>query len=450
MQHRPSLPPSLSEDFNICALSIQRLRAHVWYGHVSAVVGLLVEVVGIAVHVHIGSTVEVYTLNHSKLLGEVIGFRGTLSLVMAYGSLEGVAPGARVDVLGSGLYLYPNLDWKGRVLDGLGRPADGRGPLPQGAIPYSVKASPPAAHDRLRVHDRIDLGIRVLNTFTTCCLGQRMGIFSGSGVGKSVLLGQIARLTQCDVAVIGLIGERGREVKEFLEDHLGTEGLKRAIMIEATSDMPALVRRQAAYITLTVAEYFRDQGLNVLCMIDSITRFAAAQREIGLSAGEPPTTRGYPPTVFAELPRLLERAGTGVAKGTITGLFTVLVEGDDLNEPIADAVRSILDGHIILDRATAEHGQYPAVNVLKSLSRTMPDCNEPEETLLITRARQLLSVYEDMAEMIRLGAYRKGSSPEVDEAIRLYPALMAFMAQEKQERSSLTEGFEGLHQVLST
>lgn len=445
MQSQP-----LPEDFNICLKSIQRLRSQVWYGHISAVVGLLVEVIGISARVHIGSTVEIYTLNHGKLLGEIIGFRGNLSLVMAYGSLEGVAPGARVDVLGNGLYLYPTPDWKGRVLDGLGRPADGKGPLPQGALPYGVKASPPAAHDRLRVHDRIDLGIRVLNTFTTCCLGQRMGIFSGSGVGKSVLLGQIARLTNCDVAVIGLIGERGREVKEFLQDHLGEEGLKRAVMIEATSDMPALVRRQAAYITLTVAEYFRDQGLNVLCMIDSITRFAAAQREIGLSAGEPPTTRGYPPTVFAELPRLLERAGTGIDKGTITGLFTVLVEGDDLNEPIADAVRSILDGHIVLDRSIAEHGQYPAVNVLKSLSRTMPDCNTPEETQLITRSRQLLSVYEDMAEMIRLGAYRKGSSVEVDEAIRLYPTLMAFLAQEKQDCSTLLEGFEGLKRVLSS
>lgn len=437
-------------DFNVCTMSIKRLRSQVWYGHISAVVGLLVEVIGISARVHIGSTVEIYTLSHNTLLGEVIGFRGTLSLVMVYGSLEGVAPGARVDVLGSGLYLYPTPEWRGRVLDGLGRPADRKGPLPQGTKAYGVKASPPAAHDRLRIHDRVDLGIRVLNTFTTCCLGQRMGIFSGSGVGKSVLLGQIARLTDCDVAVIGLIGERGREVKEFLEDHLGPEGLKRAVMIEATSDMSALVRRQAAYITLTVAEYFRDQGLNVLCMIDSITRFAAAQREIGLSAGEPPTTRGYPPTVFAELPRLLERAGTGIHKGTITGLFTVLVEGDDLNEPIADAVRSILDGHIVLDRLTAEHGRYPAVNVLKSLSRTMPDCNTPEETLLITRARQLLSVYEDMAEMIRLGAYRKGSSPEVDEAIRLYPALMTFLSQEKKERSSLQESFESLKHVLSS
>ncbi len=261
------------------------------------------------------------------------------------------------------------------MVDGLGRPVDGLGLLPNGADPQPIKAPPPAAANRARVAERIETGVRTLDLFVPLCRGQRLGLFAGSGVGKSVLLSMLARWTQCDVAVIGLIGERGREVQEFIEDDLGPEGMARSVVVVATSDEPALMRRRAAWTTLAVAEHFRDQGLNVLCLMDSVTRFAMAQREIGLASGEPPATKGYTPTVFAELPRLLERAGPGApGKGMITGLFTVLVDGDDHNEPVADAVRGILDGHVVMRRAIAERGRYPAIDILKSVSRTLPHC----------------------------------------------------------------------------
>jgi flagellum-specific ATP synthase len=290
--------------------------------------------------------------------------------------------------------------------------------------------------------------VRALNTFLTCCRGQRMGIFAGSGVGKSVLLAMLAKYTKSDVAVIGLVGERGREVQEFLQDDLGEAGLKRSIVVVATSDEPALMRRQAAYMTLALAEYFREEGNAVLCMIDSITRFAMAQREVGLSAGEPPTAKGYTPTVFSELPKLLERAGPGSGEGTITGLFTVLVDGDDHNEPVADAVRGILDGHIVMERAIAERGRYPAINVLKSVSRTMPKSADPQFMPFVAKARQVMATYADMEELIRLGAYRAGSSPEVDEAIALHEPLEAFLSQGKEEATTMREAYERLSKVI--
>ncbi len=430
-----------------CELS--RFPELIWFGRVQSIQGLLVEVSGFSTKVHLGSTVRIHKENDETIFGEVVGFNKEISLVMPYGMLEGVRPFARVDVLGEALKVYPTMAWKGRVISALGEPLDDLGPLPQGNEAYSLKATPPPARTRLRTKKRIDLGVKVLNTFTTCCRGQRIGIFSGSGVGKSVLLGQITRFTDCDVVVVGLIGERGREVNDFIEEQLGEEGLKKAVVVVATSDTPALIRRQASYLTMTLAEYFRDQKLNVLCLMDSVTRFAAAQREIGLSVGEPPTTRGYPPTVFSELPRLLERAGTTHHEGSITGIFNVLVEGDDQNEPIADAARSILDGHIVLERAIAERGQYPAVNILKSISRTMPDCNSLEESEMIKRARRLMSIYDDMSEMIQLGAYRKGSSVEVDEAIRIFPKLRVFLSQGKEEKTTLPESFEQLGHLLS-
>ena len=275
-----------------------------------------------------------------------------------------------------------------------------------------------------------------------------MGIFAGSGVGKSVLMSMAARYTSADVSVIGLIGERGREVQEFLQDDLGDEGLARSVVVIATSDEPALMRRQAAYLTLAISEFFRDEGKDVLCLMDSVTRFAMAQREIGLSAGEPPTAKGYTPTVFTELPKLLERAGPGTGDGSITGIFTVLVDGDDHNEPIADAVRGILDGHIVMQRSIAERGRYPAINILKSVSRTMPKSADPVFLPVITRARQVMGTYADMEELIRLGAYRAGSSPEVDEAIRLHPAIEGFLRQAKDEVTSLGEGYRQLDQIL--
>ena len=277
-----------------------------------------------------------------------------------------------------------------------------------------------------------------------------MGIFSGSGVGKSVLLSMLARNVVADVAVIGLIGERGREVQEFLQDDLGEEGLARSVVVVATSDEPALMRRQAAYLTFAISEYFRDQAQHVLLLMDSVTRFAVAQREIGLAAGEPPTAKGYTPTVFAELPRLLERAGTGAGEGTITGVFTVLVEGDDHNEPIADAVRAILDGHIVMERSIAERGRYPAINVLKSVSRSMPRSADPAYLDVLARARKVMATYSDMEELIRLGAYRPGSSPEVDEAIALHPVLEAFLSQDRTESTGLTEGYQRLAEAVSS
>ena len=316
-------------------------------------------------------------------------------------------------------------------------------------MPHPIRNVPPPAHLRQRVGAKLDLGVRALNAFLTCCEGQRMGIFSGSGVGKSILMSMIARYTSADVAVIGLIGERGREVQEFINDELGPEGLARSVVVVATSDEAALIRRQAAHMTLAIAEYFRDLGKSVLCLMDSVTRFAMAQREIGLAAGEPPTTKGYPPTAFAELPKLLERAGPGEnGKGSITGLFTVLVDGDDHNEPIADAARGILDGHIVLERAIAERGRYPAINILRSVSRTMPACNTADENALVTRARRILAAYENMAEMIRLGAYRKGSNKEVDEAISLYGPLEEFLRQGKDEREMLSGSYAKLARAL--
>ena len=276
-----------------------------------------------------------------------------------------------------------------------------------------------------------------------------MGVFAGSGVGKSVLLSMLARNVAADVSVIGLVGERGREVQEFLQDDLGESGLARSVVVVSTSDEPALMRRQAAYLTLAIAEYFRDEHKDVLVLMDSVTRFAMAQREIGLSAGEPPTAKGYTPTVFTELPRLLERAGPGIDAGTITGIFTVLVDGDDHNEPIADAVRSILDGHIVMERAIAERGRYPAINVLKSVSRTMPRAADPAYLPVITRARQIMATYADMEELIRLGAYRAGSSAEVDEAIGLHQPLEQFLAQLKEESTPLNEGYAWLAQIVA-
>jgi flagellum-specific ATP synthase len=342
----------------------------------------------------------------------------------------------------------PSEGWLGRVVNALGEPIDGLGPLPPGPAPYSFRSSPPPAHARRRVGAPLDLGVRALNTFVTCCRGQRMGIFSGSGVGKSVLLSMLARNVAADVSVIGLVGERGREVQEFLQDDLGPAGLARSVVVVSTSDEPALMRRQAAYLTLAIAEFFRDLHKDVLVLMDSVTRFAMAQREIGLSAGEPPTAKGYTPTVFTELPRLLERAGPGTDEGTITGVFTVLVDGDDHNEPVADAVRGILDGHIVMERAIAERGRYPAINVLKSISRTMPRAADPEFLPVITRAKQVMATYADMEELIRLGAYRPGSSPDVDEAIALHDLLEDFLRQMKDDSTSLTDGYRLLAEIL--
>jgi flagellum-specific ATP synthase len=419
------------------------------YGRVVGVRGLMVEVAGPLYAMSVGARVMVET-GAKPIPCEVVGFSGQHALLMPFAPLEGVRRGCRALVTSVAGSVRPSAAWLGRVVDALGEPIDGKGPLMAGPEPYPYRATPPLAHARRRVGEPLDLGVRALNTFLTCCRGQRMGIFAGSGVGKSVLLSMMARNVAADVSVIGLIGERGREVQEFLQDDLGEEGLARSVVVVSTSDQPALMRRQAAYLTLAIAEYFRNDNKDVLVLMDSVTRFAMAQREIGLSAGEPPTAKGYTPTVFTELPRLLERAGPGTAdQGTITGIFTVLVDGDDHNEPIADAVRGILDGHIVMERAIAERGRYPAINILKSVSRTMPRAADQQYLPAINRARQVMATYADMEELIRLGAYRTGTSAEVDEAIALHKPLEAFLSQGKEEATSLADGYRGLAGILA-
>ncbi|MFD1352772.1 flagellar protein export ATPase FliI [Methylorubrum suomiense] len=421
------------------------------FGRVTAIRGLLVEVAGPVAAMRLGGRLDVVVEagGAGTVPCEVIGFSGDRALAMPFGSLEGVRRGCPVLVRDEAAgAVRPSQGWLGRTVDALGRPIDGLGPLPQGPAIYPLRADPPPAHGRRRVGAPLDLGVRCINTFLTMCRGQRMGIFAGSGVGKSVLLSMLARYTAADVAVIGLVGERGREVQEFLQDDLGAAGLSRSVVVVATSDEPVLMRRNAAYVTLAVAEYFRDQGAQVLCMIDSITRFAMAQRDIGLAGGEPPTAKGYTPTVFSELPRLLERAGPGTGEGAISGLFTVLVEGDDHNEPVADAVRGILDGHIVMERRIAETGRYPAINVLRSVSRTMPRACDPAHLPTVRRARKVLATYADMEELIRLGAYRAGASPEVDEAVALMPDLTAFLGQGKEEATSISEGYARLAAIV--
>ena len=426
---------------------VNKLEEEAYFGKVTGVQGLFIEVSGIRTRLSIGDRCHVTSTNGKIIPCELVSFKEDKLLLMPYASLEGIGLGCRVDVENAKPVIYPHPSWLGRIINAFGEAIDGKGPLIKGDKPYFIKSSPPPAQFRDRVKGKVDLGVKAVNTFLTICKGQRMGIFAGSGVGKSTLMSMMARHTSSDVSVIGLIGERGREAKEFVEDVLGAEGLEKSVLVLATSDESPLMRRQAAYVAMAVAEYFRDQNKDVLCMMDSITRFAMAQREISLSVGEPPASKGYTPSVFAELPRLLERPGSG--NGTITGLFTVLVDGDDHNEPVADAVRSILDGHIVLDRAIAERNRYPAINILRSISRTMPDCDTKEEYALVAKARKYISAYEDMAELIRLGAYKKGSNREVDEAIFYYPKIEAFLSQGKQERFTLPECYQQLEQILS-
>jgi len=423
-------------------------------GKVAGVNGLLIESRGGLSRLAVGARAEIQRLHQPPLPAEVVGFRDAKALLMPFGPVEGVAPGADIRIIDSAAAVRPTAAWLGRIIDAFGQPIDGKGPLPTGPVSYPLRAPPPPAHARGRVGERLDLGVRAMDVFTTTCRGQRLGIFAGSGVGKSVLLSMLARQATCDAVVVGLIGERGREVREFIEETLGEAGLARAIVVVATSDEPALKRRQAAYMTLALAEFLRDQDLEVLCLMDSVTRFAMAQREIGLAAGEPPTTKGYTPTVFTELPKLLERAGPGPRRpdgttaGPITALFTVLVDGGDHDEPIADAVRGILDGHIVMDRKIAERGRFPAIDVLKSVSRTLPGCQSAAEWDLTRRARQSLSAYTNMEELIRIGAYRAGADPIVDRAIALNPGLEAFLSQSPDEATPMAESFSRLETIL--
>ena len=429
--------------------SVTRLPDHDVYGRVTKVLGLLVEIAGFGSDLSIGSRVHLKPNRDYEVPCEVVGFRDDHALLMPFGTLDGISLGCPAVMRGNKPAIMPDERWLGRVVNAMGEPIDGKGPIPHGGVPMPLRNSPPAPHSRQRVGHQLDLGVRAINTFLATCQGQRMGIFSGSGVGKSVLLSMMARYTAADISVIGLVGERGREVQEFLQDDLGEEGLKRSVVVVATGDEPALMRRQAAYTTLAIAEYFRDHGRQVLCLIDSVTRFAMAQREIGLSAGEPPTSKGYPPTTFGEMARLLERAGPGgPGQGSITGLFSVLVEGDDTSEPVSDAARGILDGHIVMEREIAARGRYPAINVLKSVSRSMPKAVSEHRNEILREAKKVISSYEDMAELIRLGAYRKGSDPDVDKAIKIYPQIEDFLRQNKDENTSIDESFKMLGAIV--
>jgi len=431
------------------ANEIDALDPRRFEGRVTGLSGSLVELTGPVEALALGARATIQGARPAR--GEIVGFRGDRALLAPYDAIEAIRPGMRVSLEGGSPMARPTRAWLGRVIDCFGNPVDGVGPLPQGLKPHLVRAAPPSAHDRARVGGRLDVGVRALNIFAALCRGQRMGVFAGSGVGKSVLMSMLARGAAADVIVIGLCGERGREVKEFIEDTLGEEGRRRSVVVVATSDESAARRRLAPHMACAVAEHFRDEGLDVLLLVDSVTRFAMAQREIGLSVGEPPTTKGYTPSVFAELPKLLERAGPGHEgeHGSITALFTVLVDGDDHNEPIADAVRGILDGHIVMERSIAERGRYPAINVLKSISRLMPMCHTPDENQLVARARELLSLYGEMEELIRIGAYKPGADAQVDEAIRVRSALEAVLAQNRDEHSSIKESFAMLAEALT-
>ncbi|MEC1678788.1 MULTISPECIES: flagellar protein export ATPase FliI [Bacillus] len=412
------------------------------YGKVKRVIGLMIESKGPASS--IGDLCLIYAKGQSGkvIKAEVVGFQEENILLMPYLEAASIAPGSIVEATGESLRIKVGAGLIGQVIDAFGEPLDGK-ILPKGLSPVSTEQSPPNPMKRPPIREKMGVGVRSIDSLLTVGKGQRIGIFAGSGVGKSTLMGMIAKQTEADLNVIALVGERGREVREFIEKDLGEEGLKRSIVVVATSDQPALMRLKAAYTATAIAEYFRDKGQNVMFMMDSVTRVAMAQREIGLAAGEPPTTKGYTPSVFAILPRLLERTGAN-EHGTITAFYTVLVDGDDMNEPIADTVRGILDGHIVLDRALANKGQFPAVNVLKSISRVMSNISTKQHLDAANKFRELLSTYQNSEDLINIGAYKRGSSREIDEAIQFYPQLIQFLKQGTEESASLEESIAAL------
>ncbi|RPK06679.1 hypothetical protein BSBH6_00302 [Bacillus subtilis] len=412
------------------------------YGKVKRVIGLMIESKGPASS--IGDVCLIYAKGQSGkvIKAEVVGFQEENILLMPYLEAASIAPGSIVEATGESLRVKVGAGLIGQVIDAFGKPLDGK-LLPKGLSPVSTEQSPPNPMKRPPIREKMGVGVRSIDSLLTVGKGQRIGIFAGSGVGKSTLMGMIAKQTEADLNVIALVGERGREVREFIEKDLGEEGLKRSIVVVATSDQPALMRLKAAYTATAIAEYFRDKGQNVMFMMDSVTRVAMAQREIGLAAGEPPTTKGYTPSVFAILPRLLERTGAN-EHGTITAFYTVLVDGDDMNEPIADTVRGILDGHIVLDRALANKGQFPAVNVLKSISRVMSNISTRQHLDAANKFRELLSTYQNSEDLINIGAYKRGSSREIDEAIQFYPQLIQFLKQGTDESALLEESIAAL------
>jgi flagellum-specific ATP synthase len=406
-------------------------------GKVTNIVGLVVE--GHGPGSSMGGMCEIYSkARKSSIMAEVVGFRNKRVLLMPLGDLGGIGPGSVIIARKSQPIVKVGNDMLGRVVDGMGEPLDGKGPLMlDSEMPLYGKPYNPLK--KRRIDEPLDLGIRSINGLLTVGKGQRMAIMSGSGVGKSVLLGMMARHTKADVNVIALIGERGREVNEFLERDLGEEGLKRSVVVTAISDQPSLIRIRGAYLATTIAEYFRDQGLDVLLMMDSITRFAMSMREIGLAVGEPPTTKGYTPSCFAKMPKLLERAGNTSSKGSITGLYTVLVEGDDLTEPVADTVRSIVDGHIVLSRDLAARGHYPAVDILRSVSRVMNDIVDEKHLSAARSIQSMTAVYEEARDLINIGAYVAGNNPEIDNAIGHIDSINRFLKQDINENAAIEQ-----------
>jgi flagellum-specific ATP synthase len=433
-----TLPTGVELDFSRALRELAELNPMRVSGRVTDVIGLVVEASGPGAP--LGSLCHIVGVER-VIPAEIVGFRTGRVLLMPLGELAGVAPGSRVVLVREKPIVRVGDAMLGRVLDALGRPLDGRGPIEvEAEYPlYGERMNP---LDRRPIREPLDLGVRAINALLTCGRGQRLGIFAGSGVGKSALLGMMARYTRAEVTVIALVGERGREVREFVERDLG-DGLSRSVVVAATSDQPPLVRIRGAFLATTIAERFRDQGRDVLLMMDSLTRVAMAQREIGLSVGEPPSARGYTPSVFGLLPRLLERAGQG-REGSITGLYTVLVEGDDMNEPIADAARSLLDGHVALSRRLASESHYPAIDVLGSISRVMVDVVPPEHRAAAARVRSWLATHRDAEDLINIGAYARGSSAAIDEAISRLPAITAFLRQPLDHRAPMTESVAAL------
>ncbi|NJD01282.1 MAG: flagellar protein export ATPase FliI [Ruminiclostridium sp.] len=416
-----------------------------YYGHVSKVVGLTIESNG--PEVNIGELCKLYASKGNKIINtEVVGFRDSKVLLMPLGEMSGIGPGNLVVASNTSLKVGVGKSLAGRVLDGMGNPIDNMGPL-QIEKYYPVYNTPPNPLTRKRINEPLALGVKAIDGLITVGKGQRVGIFSGSGVGKSTLIGMIARNTKADINVIALIGERGREVREFLEKDLKEEGLARSVVIVATSDQPALIRLKGAMIATAVAEYFRDQGMDVLLLMDSLTRFAMAQREIGLAIGEPPVSRGYTPSVFGLLPRLLERSGNS-EKGSITGLYSVLVDGDDMTEPVTDTARGILDGHIVLSRSLANRNHYPAIDILESISRVMPDIISPEHRKLAGEVKKALAIYRDAEDLINIGAYVKGSNDKIDYSISVMDNILSFLQQETQEKLTFEEILDVLNTVL--
>jgi flagellum-specific ATP synthase len=433
-------------DFQHCLNSVGATDMISVRGRVSQVIGMVVESHGPGIPV--GSICEISTFRgQNKIPAEVVGFREGRVLLMPLGEMRGVEPGSVIQQIGGQATVPVSQAMLGRVIDGLGNPVDGKGPLVSDSV-YPLYAAPLNPMERQRITEPVDVGVRAINGLLTLGRGQRIAIMAGSGVGKSTLLGMIAKHTAADISVIALIGERGRELKDFIERDLGPEGLARSVVVVATSDQPPLVRMRGAYLATAIAEYFRDLGRDVIMMMDSVTRFAMSSREVGLAIGEPPTSRGYTPSVFSQLPKLLERAGTCKGQGSVTGIYTVLVEGDDMNEPIADAVRSIVDGHIVLSRDLASRGHYPAIEILGSISRCMSDVMPKEHMARAHRFLETLAIYRKSEDLINIGAYAKGSNPKIDKSIAMNDGLNAFLKQQVDDKVSLAESGNALSALM--